>query len=148
MTPERIVSLIVSLVPVLSIISGVIIALATSRHRSQAGDKDDPAPAIGVTVDDDHADDAIEAWRDRALAAEAERNELRHMLEGAMRRLPEQQRVAVILSYHENMSNGEIAEVLDTTVAAVESLLKRGRQQLRELLRRHERDIRHAFTEL
>ena len=77
MTPERIVSLIVSFVPVLSIISGVIIALATSRHRSQAGDKDDPAPAIGVTVDDDHADDAIEAWRDRALAAEAERNEVR-----------------------------------------------------------------------
>lgn len=62
-------------------------------------------------------------------------------------RLPEQQRVAVILSYQENMSNGEIAEVMDTTVAAVESLLKRGRQQLRELLRRHERDIRHVFTD-
>jgi RNA polymerase sigma-70 factor (ECF subfamily) len=77
-----------------------------------------------------------------------ERNELRDMLEGAMQRLPEQQRIAVILSYHENMSNGEIAEVMDTTVAAVESLLKRGRQQLRELLRRHERDIRHAFTDL
>jgi RNA polymerase sigma-70 factor (ECF subfamily) len=29
----------------------------------------------------------------------------------------------------------------------VESLLKRGRQQLRELLRRHERDIRGAFTD-
>jgi RNA polymerase sigma-70 factor (ECF subfamily) len=45
------------------------------------------------------------------------------------------------------MSNGEIAEVMDTTVSAVESLLKRGRQQLRELLRRHERDIRGAFTD-
>jgi RNA polymerase sigma-70 factor (ECF subfamily) len=53
----------------------------------------------------------------------------------------------VILSYHENMSNGEIAEVMDTTIAAVESLLKRGRQQLRELLRRHERDICRAFTD-
>ena len=51
MTPERIVSLIVSLVPVLSIISGVIIALATSRHRSQAGDKDDPAPAMSLWID-------------------------------------------------------------------------------------------------
>jgi RNA polymerase sigma-70 factor (ECF subfamily) len=76
-----------------------------------------------------------------------ERNELRDLLEGAMRRLPEQQRLAVILSYHENMSNGEIAEVMDTTVAAVESLLKRGRQQLRELLRRHQRDICSAFTD-
>jgi RNA polymerase sigma-70 factor (ECF subfamily) len=76
-----------------------------------------------------------------------ERNELNDLLELAMQRLPEQQRVAVILSYHENMSNGEIAQVMDTTVAAVESLLKRGRQQLRQLLRRHERDIRNAFTD-
>jgi len=76
-----------------------------------------------------------------------ERNEVNNLLEVAMQRLPEQQRLAVILSYHESMSNGEIAEVMDTTVAAVESLLKRGRQQLRELLRRHERDIRTAFTD-
>lgn len=76
-----------------------------------------------------------------------QREEVTQMLENAMQRLPDQQRVAVILSYHENMSNGEIAEVMDTTIAAVESLLKRGRQQLRELLRRHERDIRHLFTD-
>jgi RNA polymerase sigma-70 factor (ECF subfamily) len=76
-----------------------------------------------------------------------ERHEVSNLLEVAMQRLPEQQRLAVIFSYHENMSNGEIAEVMDTTVAAVESLLKRGRQQLRELLRRHERDIRTAFTD-
>ena len=76
-----------------------------------------------------------------------ERNEIGNLLEVAMQRLPEQQRVAVILSYHENMSNGEIAEVMDTTVAAVESLLKRGRQQLREMLKRHERDLRGAFTD-
>ncbi|ABD86435.1 RNA polymerase sigma factor [Rhodopseudomonas palustris] len=76
-----------------------------------------------------------------------QRDEVTHLLENAMRQLPEQQRIAVIFSYHENMSNGEIAEVMETTVAAVESLLKRGRQQLRDLLRRHERDIRHVFTE-
>jgi RNA polymerase sigma-70 factor (ECF subfamily) len=76
-----------------------------------------------------------------------ERNELNSMREIAMQRLPEQQRIAVIFSYHESMSNGEIAQVMDTTVAAVESLLKRGRQQLRQLLRKHERDIRTAFTD-
>jgi RNA polymerase sigma-70 factor (ECF subfamily) len=81
------------------------------------------------------------------VVATMQRNEVTHMLEDAMQRLPEQQRIAVILSYHENMSNGEIAEVMDTTVSAVESLLKRGRQQLRDLLRRHELDIRHSFTE-
>ena len=64
-----------------------------------------------------------------------------------MQMLPEQQRIAVIFSYHEDMSNSEIAEVMNTTVSAVESLLKRGRQQLKTILRRHERDIRHAFTD-
>jgi RNA polymerase sigma-70 factor (ECF subfamily) len=76
-----------------------------------------------------------------------QRHEVNDMLEEAMRRLPEQQRVAVILSYHEDMSNLEIAEVMETTVAAVESLLKRGRQQLRKLLRRWERDIRQTFAD-
>ena len=80
-------------------------------------------------------------------ASVIERNELNGMLELAMESLPEQQRIAVILSYHENMSNGEIAQVMDTTVAAVESLLKRGRQQLRQILRKHEHDIRTAFTD-
>jgi RNA polymerase sigma-70 factor (ECF subfamily) len=81
------------------------------------------------------------------VVATMQRDEVTRMLEGAIARLPEQQRVAVILSYHENMSNGEIAEVMDTTITAVESLLKRGRQQLRELLRRNERDIRQVFTD-
>lgn len=76
-----------------------------------------------------------------------QREEVTRMLEAAMQRLPEQQRVAVILSYHENMSNGEIADVMNTTVAAVESLLKRGRQQLREILRRHQPDILHALSD-
>jgi RNA polymerase sigma-70 factor (ECF subfamily) len=76
-----------------------------------------------------------------------QRDEVSQLLEQAMQRLPEHQRVAVILSYQENMSNGDIAEVMDTTVAAVESLLKRGRQRLRELLRQHEPDIRHSFTD-
>lgn len=76
-----------------------------------------------------------------------QRNEVTKMLENAMQRLPEQQRVAVILSYHENMSNGEIADVMSTTVAAVESLLKRGRQQLREMLRRFEPDILTSLSD-
>jgi RNA polymerase sigma-70 factor (ECF subfamily) len=69
------------------------------------------------------------------------------MLDAALARLPEQQRIALILSYHEGMSNGEIAEIMETTVSAVESLLKRGRQHLRRLLRRSERDIRQSLSE-
>ncbi|WP_425330010.1 RNA polymerase sigma factor [Terrirubrum flagellatum] len=74
------------------------------------------------------------------------RHEVSDLLRGAMARLPDHQRVALILSYFEDMSNGEIAEVLDTTVAAVESLLKRGRQHLRKKLSRSARDIRESFT--
>jgi len=85
---------------------------------------------------------------DRPLAiAEIQKHEVNTMLDAAMGRLPDQQRVALILSYHENMSNGDIAEVMQTTVIAVESLLKRGRQRLRELLRRSEKDIRGSFTD-
>jgi RNA polymerase sigma-70 factor (ECF subfamily) len=80
-------------------------------------------------------------------ASAIQRNETAALLEKAMQSLPEQQRVAVIFSYHEDMSNAEIAEVMNTTVAAVESLLKRGRQQLKAALRRHERDIRHVFSD-
>lgn len=68
-------------------------------------------------------------------------------LEAAITRLPEQQRLALTLSYFDELGNAEIAEILQTTVAAVESLLKRGRQSLRERLRRNERDMRQALAE-
>jgi len=70
------------------------------------------------------------------------RRQVYGQLEAALARLPAQQRAALALSYYEELSNAEIAEVMQTTVSAVESLLKRGRQRLRELLRRSERDIR------
>lgn len=68
-------------------------------------------------------------------------------LEDAMARLPEQQRLALTLSYFDDLGNAEIADILDTTVSAVESLLKRGRQTLRERLRRSERDVLQALAE-
>ena len=73
-------------------------------------------------------------------------NQISSLLEKAIDRLPDNQRIAIILSYHENLSNGEIAEVMETTVMAVESLLKRGRQQLRKFLQTAEGDIRLSFT--
>ena len=79
--------------------------------------------------------------------ANMERHAASDMLEAAMARLPEQQRIAIILSYHQSLSNGEIADVMETTVFAVESLLKRGRQHLRKLLQRTGDDMLKAFTE-
>jgi RNA polymerase sigma-70 factor (ECF subfamily) len=68
-------------------------------------------------------------------------------LEDALQRLPTQQRVALVLSYYEDMSNVEVADVMGTTVVAVESLLKRGRKRLRELLRRSESEILVGLAE-
>jgi len=75
------------------------------------------------------------------------RRQVYGQLEKALARLPAQQRAAVALSYYDDLGNAEIAEVLETTVSAVESLLKRGRQRLRELLKRSENDILNALDE-
>jgi RNA polymerase sigma-70 factor (ECF subfamily) len=72
--------------------------------------------------------------------------EVNLLLERAMAHLPGQQRIALILSYHDDLSNPEIAEIMETTVSAVESLLKRGRQKLRGILMDAEAEIRESFT--
>jgi RNA polymerase sigma-70 factor (ECF subfamily) len=81
------------------------------------------------------------------VVAEMHRADITSLLESALLRLPDQQRIAIVLSYHENLANAEIAEAMGTTVSAVESLLKRGRQQLRRLLDRAQDDIRQLFSE-
>ena len=102
-------------------------------RRKPAMDDIETAPEVA-----DGADDALTLLHRASMTS---------LLESALSRLPDQQRVAVILSYHEAMSNAEIAEVMETTVMAVESLLKRGRQQLRKQLARAEDDIRQSFTQ-
>ena len=69
------------------------------------------------------------------------------LLEGAVAQLPDQQRIAIVFSYNESMSNSEIAEIMETSVSAVESLLKRGRQKLRQILKAHSSDILSLFTQ-
>lgn len=55
-------------------------------------------------------------------------------LDAALAELPERQRQAVVLRHIEGMSNPEIAEVLDITVEAVESLTARGKRALAKAL--------------
>lgn len=56
-------------------------------------------------------------------------------------RLPDQQQVAFTLRHEQEMSYAEIAAVLGTTVAAVESLLFRARQTLRKHVQPHLRHV-------
>lgn len=55
-------------------------------------------------------------------------------VERAIAALPERQRAAVVLWHEQGLSNPEIAQVLECTTEAVESLLSRGRRALRQLL--------------
>ncbi|MCJ8334339.1 MAG: sigma-70 family RNA polymerase sigma factor, partial [Epibacterium sp.] len=55
-------------------------------------------------------------------------------LQAALMQLPERQRRAVVLRHIEGLSNPEIAEILDVSVEAVESLTARGKRALANLL--------------
>jgi len=49
-------------------------------------------------------------------------------------RLPESQRTALVLTYYQNLSNREVAEIMNSSVRAVESLLVRARGNLKKQL--------------
>ncbi len=66
--------------------------------------------------------------------AELEADERRRAIAAALDALPDNQRVAFSLSKIEGYSNDEIANVLGTTVTAVESLIYRAKKQLRGTL--------------
>jgi len=73
----------------------------------------------------DRAPDAVE----RMETSERERQ-----LQSAIEKLPDRQRAAIVLTYTEGMSNAQVADILDTSVSAVETLLIRGKQNLRRAL--------------
>ena len=56
------------------------------------------------------------------------------LLFSALGQIPEKQRVAFLLQQLENQTIKEIAEILNTTVQATESLIKRAKENLRKIL--------------
>jgi RNA polymerase sigma-70 factor (ECF subfamily) len=67
-------------------------------------------------------------------ADKAEHDERGRLLAAAIADLPARQRSAIMLTYSEGMSNVQAAKILDTSVSAVETLLVRGKQNLRARL--------------
>ncbi|MHC4639023.1 MAG: RNA polymerase sigma factor [Planctomycetota bacterium] len=55
-------------------------------------------------------------------------------LEAALQKLPQEQRLVLMLYYFDGHSTGKIAETLDISRAAVQARLSRARKQLRQLL--------------
>ncbi len=74
--------------------------------------------------------------------AEATTSELYRHLEVALRRLPEDQRTAVVLCDVYGMDYNEVASMTDSALGTVKSRIHRGRLRLRELLADH----RELFT--
>jgi RNA polymerase sigma-70 factor, ECF subfamily len=69
--------------------------------------------------------------------AESLRSELYRHLEGALRLLPEDQRIAVVLCDVYGMDYGEVASMTTSPLGTVKSRIHRGRLRLRELLTEH-----------
>jgi len=80
---------------------------------------------------DDERDTAPESGRPSLLLS---RKTTALSVQEAVASLPERQRSAISLCHEQGLSNPEIAEVLECSVDAVESLLSRGRRSLRTLM--------------
>lgn len=78
-----------------------------------AGDPPDPAPGADIEL--------AAHERDRLVAA-------------AVAALPARQRAAIVLTYTQGLNNAEVADVLDTSVSGVETLLVRAKRALRAVL--------------
>ena len=76
----------------------------------------------------------IEAPKDQNPDIIIDNSERMKILNDAINTLPENQRVAFSLSKYDEMSSKEIAEVLSTSVSAVESLIHRAKKNLEKKL--------------
>lgn len=72
----------------------------------------------------------IEAPKDLNPDVIVDNSERMKILSNAINKLPENQRVAFSLSKYDEMSSKEIAELLSTSVSAVESLIHRAKKNL------------------
>jgi RNA polymerase sigma-70 factor (ECF subfamily) len=97
---------------------------ARDKLRLVSGDEEGGNPLERMATEEAQEGEAMDA-EDRA-----------RVVREAIQELPEQQRMALILSRYEDKSYEEVAEILGTTVAAVKSLTSRARTTLREMLER------------
>ena len=87
---------------------------------------------FGTKTDDDRPIDVPDFVHP---GVQMEQKEAATALFKAINQLPEQQKVAFTLSKVEGLSYQEIADVLETSIPSVESLLFRAKQNLQKLLR-------------
>lgn len=74
-----------------------------------------------------------------------QRRELAELIQIGITTLPEDQRVALVLSDVQGLSYDEIADLTDTNLGTVKSRLSRGRAKLREYLQAHGELLPEAY---
>lgn len=100
----------------------VVRNLCTDRLRKRK------TPVAALDAVPEPADDAPGAVQQMTEAARAK------ALQSALQQLPDRQREAVILRHLEGLANPEIAQILDISTEAVESLTARGKRALKAIL--------------
>ena len=88
----------------------------------------------------EHEDQPLRQYEDKNVYLPTENvlhGELAHKIEEALDELPENQRTAILLCRQDELSYEEIAEVLDCSLSATKSLIHRGREVLKEKLKRY-----------
>jgi RNA polymerase sigma-70 factor (ECF subfamily) len=83
---------------------------------------------------EDEMEEKIPSHNDSDPAGELDKKERMKVLNMALDTLPESQRIAFTLSKYDEMSYKEIAEILGTTISAVESLIHRAKNNLQKKL--------------
>jgi len=78
--------------------------------------------------------------RSDETAGKLNQNDDARLINNALSQLPENQRVAFVLSQSEHLSQKAISEVMGLSESAVESLIHRARTNLRKKLRNHYTD--------
>ena len=73
---------------------------------------------------------------DRSGEKAGESEELAKILQHAIDEIPENQRIAFVLAKYDELSYKEIAEIMNSTVSSVESLVHRAKSNLQKRLRK------------
>ena len=73
---------------------------------------------------------------DRSGEKAGESEELAKILQHAIDEIPENQRIAFVLAKYDELSYKEIAEIMNTTISSVESLVHRAKSNLQRRLRK------------
>jgi RNA polymerase sigma-70 factor (ECF subfamily) len=115
----------------------VTVNTCLNEIRRLGADKNRRVAGFSAVFGDDGGDAGQETLADRAAPAPDERleaGEVEARVREAVDALPQQQRLAVVLSRYHALPYEEVAAALGSTVPAVKSLLTRARENLRRAL--------------